>query len=153
VPPASLDADDLGTVEYLVVEFPDGRVHADAFSPLLDLVDRDAIRVLDLEFVTKDAAGQVRVLDPVQVIADADGDLSAFLGATSLILTSDDHAAAGELATAGSTLAVVVYENEWTASMAVALRRHGGRLVSAGSVAVQDLTEALGLAPTETEGA
>ncbi len=39
----------LGPIDYVVVEVPGGTVGADGFRELLALVERNAIRVLDLE--------------------------------------------------------------------------------------------------------
>ncbi|HYN33358.1 MAG TPA: hypothetical protein VES40_12095 [Ilumatobacteraceae bacterium] len=42
-------ADFLAPVDFIVVEFPDGIVRAGGFAQLLDLADRQVIRVLDVE--------------------------------------------------------------------------------------------------------
>ncbi len=55
--------DGLGPVEYLIVEFGSGRVPGAAFHELVDLVEGDHVWVLDLEFVARDAAGAVSLLD------------------------------------------------------------------------------------------
>ena len=48
------DSDDLlAPVDVIVVEFPDGLVTAEGFDRLLDLVDRNVIRILDVEFVSR----------------------------------------------------------------------------------------------------
>ena len=47
--------DELGPVDYIVVEFPGNKFNGDIAPALGDLVDRDLVRVLDLVFVTKDS--------------------------------------------------------------------------------------------------
>ena len=64
------DLDDLGPIDYLVVEFPGARLTGEALPLLLDLVDRGIIRILDLVFIRKDLDGSVVMLE----IADLDGD-------------------------------------------------------------------------------
>ena len=64
------DEDELGPVDYLVVEFPGNKMTGEGFPILVDLVDRGIIRILDLMFVRKDA----RRLGDCFQIADFDGD-------------------------------------------------------------------------------
>ena len=64
------DLDDLGPIDYLVVEFPGARLRGEALPILLDLVDRGIVRILDLVFLRKDPDGSVVVLE----ISDLDGD-------------------------------------------------------------------------------
>ena len=56
--------DDLGPIEYLIVEFGSGRVPAAAFHEPVDLVADDHVRVLDLEFVARDAGRRRRRSPP-----------------------------------------------------------------------------------------
>ena len=140
---ASTDADVVCPVEYLVVEFPSGQVSAAGFDTLLDLVARDVIRVLDLEFVTKSRDGIVTLVDLSAAVSGASGDLSAFLGASSLLLDQDDLARAGALLEPGSLAGILVYENVWATGMLSAMRRGGARIVSSGKVDPDDLEAAL----------
>jgi hypothetical protein len=54
------DEDELSPVDYLVVEFPGGRITAPGFEQLMSLVRQGTIRILDAGFVVKDAAGSIR---------------------------------------------------------------------------------------------
>jgi hypothetical protein len=49
--------DELGPVDWIVVEFPGSRFNGQIAPALLDLVDRELIRVLDLLVLKKDADG------------------------------------------------------------------------------------------------
>ena len=49
--------DELGPVDYIVVEFPGNKFNGEIAPALGDLVNRDLVRVLDLVFVTKDSDG------------------------------------------------------------------------------------------------
>ena len=51
------ESETLGPVSYLVVEFPGSRMTGEGFPILVDLVDRGAIRILDLVFVSRDLKG------------------------------------------------------------------------------------------------
>jgi hypothetical protein len=45
------DLDQMGPIDYLVVEFPGSRMNGKMFPLLLDLVDRGLVRILDLAFI------------------------------------------------------------------------------------------------------
>jgi hypothetical protein len=137
------DLDDLGPIDYLVVEFPGARLTGEALPLLLDLVDRGIIRILDLVFIRKDRDGSVVMLE----IADLDGDglldYQVLHGASSGLLGRDDIEQAAAVVEPGSAAGIVIYENVWAAPFVGALRRAGGELVAAGRVPVEDLAAAL----------
>ena len=57
--------DELGPIDYLVVEFPAGAANftGEMVTELLSLVDRGIIRVVDVLILTKDADGSVEALE------------------------------------------------------------------------------------------
>ena len=67
------DIDEMGPIDYIVVEFPGSKMTGEGFPLLVDLVDRGIIRILDLAFVTKDLDGTVKGI----AISDFDGDGAA----------------------------------------------------------------------------
>src|SRR5215211_2769005 len=54
------DLQDIGPIDYLVVEFPGSRMTGEGLPLLVDLVDRGIIRILDFVFVKKELDGSVR---------------------------------------------------------------------------------------------
>jgi Family of unknown function (DUF6325) len=132
-----------GPIDYVVVEFPDGRLKGEALPLLVDLVDRGIIRILDLALAKKEPDGTVRGI----LIADLDGDeqldLAVFEGASSGLLDEDDIAAAGSALQPGSAAGILIYENVWAGPFAAALRRAGGHLVASGRLPAPDVLEAL----------
>ena len=137
------ELDEMGPVDYLVIEFPENRLTGEGLPLLLDLVERKVIRILDLVFVRKREDG---VIDGV-VLADLDHDgaldLATFEGAASGLIDAGDLADAGEVLEPGTLAAILVYENLWAAPLAVALRRGGGQLVAGGRIPVQALLAAV----------
>jgi Family of unknown function (DUF6325) len=137
------ELDQMGPVDYLVIEFPGSRMTGEGLPLLVDLVDRGIIRILDLVFVQKQQDGTVSGL----AIADLDGDgkldLAVFEGASSGLVGEDDMRQAGGALEPGSSAAILVYENTWAAPLAIALRRGGGQLVAGGRIPVQGLLAAL----------
>lgn len=135
--------DDVGPIDYLVVEYPGSRPTGEALPYLVDLVDRGLIRILDLVFVRKDPDGSVAAVELANLVQDENPDLTVFEGASSGLLGQDDVEEAGAVIGPGSTAAIVMYENLWAAPLAGALRRGGARLVAAGRIPAQDFLAAL----------
>jgi hypothetical protein len=137
------DLDEMGPVDYLVIEFPGSHQTGEGLPLLVDLVDRGIIRILDLVFVKKEADGSVSGA----AIADFDGDgtldLAVFEGAPSGLLDAEDLEEAAGVLAPGSSAAVLVFENVWAAPFARAVRRGGGQLVASGRIPVQALLAAV----------
>ncbi|MFF4547816.1 DUF6325 family protein [Streptomyces sp. NPDC001435] len=135
------DVEEMGPVDYLVIEFPGNRMTGEAFALLVDLVERGIVRILDLTFVRKDSDGSVTGLE-LQDLGD-EVDLSVFAGASSGLLDQGDIEEAGNALEPGNSAAVLVYENVWAAPLAGALRRSGAQLVAGGRIPVQALLASL----------
>src|SRR4051794_11116531 len=83
----------IGPVEYMIIGFPDNKFTGQIAPALARLIESGLIRLIDLTFISKDADGEVTVLeyDVMEELA-AFADLDAEIGE---ILTDDDiaHAA------------------------------------------------------------
>lgn len=139
---------ELGPVDYLVVEFPGNKMTGEGLPLLVDLVERGIIRILDLVFVRKDADGSVQAFEIADFDADGTLDLAVFEGASSGLLDESDLTDAGTVIEAGSSAAILVFENRWAAPFVGALRRSGAQLVASGRIPVEDLLDALTTAET-----
>ncbi|MGW4895995.1 DUF6325 family protein [Kitasatospora sp. NPDC004240] len=135
--------DEPGPIDYLVISFPGSRLTGEGMPLLLDLVDRNIIRILDLTFITKGEDGTVAGLELADVNGDGELDLTVFEGVSSGLIGNEDLSDAGGLLEPGDSAAILLYENLWAKPLAAALRRAGGRMIAGGRVPVQDLIEAL----------
>ncbi|MER7577665.1 DUF6325 family protein [Streptomyces sp. NPDC126514] len=137
------ESPELGPVDYLVLEFPGNRMTGEGLPLLLDLVERQIIRILDLSFIRKDEDGSVRALMLTDLDGDGELDLAVFEGASSGLLGDDDLQEAASVIEPGNSAGVIVYENVWAAPLAAALRRSGARMVANGRISVEDLLATL----------
>jgi len=137
------DLDEMGPVDYIVVEFPGNRMTGEGFPILLDLVDRGLIRILDLVFVRKDADGTVSAVELSDLDRDGKMNLAVFDGASSDLLDTDDLSEAGNVIEPGSSAGILVYENRWAAPFASALRRGGAQLVASGHIPLEAIAASL----------
>ena len=138
----SSTVDEMGPIDYLLVEWPGRQPQGELAPHLVELVDRGLIRVLDLVFISKDEDGTVTVLE----LADLGGEvteLAVFEGAGSGLLGEEEVGEAGGVLEPGTAAALLVYENAWAAPFATALRRSGGQLVAGGRIPVQAVLAAL----------
>ncbi len=133
------EINEMGPIDYLIVEWPGRQPTGEALPHLIDLVDRGLIRILDLAFIAKAEDGSVAALE----IADLGEGIAAFDGASSGLLGDDDVAEAGNALEPGTAAALLVFENRWAAPFAAAVRRSGGQLVANGRIPVQSVLAAL----------
>jgi hypothetical protein len=134
--------EEMGPIDYIVVEWPGKQPTGEAVPHLVDLVDRGLIRILDLAFIAKGEDGSVAALEIAEV-AEQVVEMKVFEGASSGLLGDEDFAAAGEALEPGTSAALLVYENSWAGPFAAAVRHSGGQLVANGRIPVQAVLAAL----------
>ena len=134
---ANTPLDELGPVDYVVVEFPAG---ASSFTgemakELLALVDTGIIRVIDVLILAKDADGAVEAIE----LSDLDdlGELQALEAELAELLAEEDVEHLAAAMDPGSVAGVLIYENLWAAPFASAARRSGGQLIANGRIPIQ----------------
>jgi hypothetical protein len=129
--------DELGPVDYLVVEFPAGASNftGEMAAELLALVDSGTIRVIDVLILTKDEDGAVDAME----LADVGelGELQAVEAQLAELLAADDVEHLAAAMEPGSTAGVLIWENLWAAKFASAARRAGGQLIANGRIPIQ----------------
>jgi hypothetical protein len=137
------EIDEMGPVDYLVLEFPEFRMTGEALAELIALVDRGVIRILDLVFVRKAADASITVLSTTDDESGRQLGISIFDGASSGLLGPDDIREAAEALVPGSAGGVLVYENLWAAPLARSLRRNGAQIVASGRIPIQGILASL----------
>ncbi len=136
------ELDQMGPIDYLVIEWPGRQPTGEAAPILVDLVDRGLIRVIDLAFLRKAEDGSVEALD-ISSLASENDALKELLGASSELISVDDLNEAAQALDPGTSAGLLVYENRWAAPFAAALRRSGAQLVANGRIPVQSVIAAL----------
>lgn len=135
--------DELGPVDYLVVEFPAGTSNftGEMAAELAALSEAGTIRVLDLLLLQKAEDGSVEAFE----IDDLDelDELRSLETQVAEILAAEDVDRLAEAMDAGSAAGVVVWENSWAAPFASAARRSGGQLIASGRIPIQDIVASL----------
>jgi uncharacterized protein DUF6325 len=137
------ELDQMGPIDYVVIEFPDGEHKGDAAPLLVDLVDRGIIRILDLMLISKGQDGTIQAVEVSDLDGDGVSEFRVFEGASSGLLSDEDRDEAGNALEPGAAAVVILFENRWAAPFARAVRDAGGQLVAFGRIPTQALLAAL----------
>ena len=135
--------DELGPVDYLIVEFPAGHQNftGEGAAELVRLHDAGIIRIMDVLILQKGMDGTVMAqelgdLEELGEFQRIEADLVQTLAEEDV-----DHLAAAM--DPGSVAAALVYENLWAAPFASAMRRAGGQLIANGRIPIQAIIAAV----------
>jgi len=135
--------DELGPVDYVVVEFPAGQQNftGEGAEELLRLHDAGIIRVMDLVLIGKGLDGTIMA----QELGDLEdmGEFARLETELAETLAEEDVLNFGEVMAPGSLGAVLVFENLWAAKFGSALRHAGGQLIANGRIPIQAIIAAV----------
>ncbi|MCU0279239.1 MAG: DUF6325 family protein [Candidatus Nanopelagicales bacterium] len=133
----------LGPIDYLVVEYPNGNPTGEALPYLIDLVDRGLIRILDVALLAKGTEGDVSIISLDDLREFQATDFALFAGASSGLLDDEDLVETAAVLSPGSIGAILVYENTWAAPFATALVKAGAQLVANGRIPINAMLAAV----------
>ena len=114
----------LGPVDVYIIGFPENNFNGEIVPAILEQVDKGVIRVLDVLFVAKDAAGDVAVL----TIEDLGPNGAAFVELDVVqpgALNEEDADEIAEDLPANSSALMIAYENTWMRDLVGAFARAG----------------------------
>jgi hypothetical protein len=150
---SEVSLDELGPVDYVVVEFPAGASNftGEMAAELLSLVDRGIIRVIDVLLLAKADDGSVEAME----LSDVEelGELEALEAELAELLAEDDIEHLAAAMEPGSTAGVLIWENLWAAPFASAARRSGGQLIANGRIPIQAIIASIEADEAATVGA
>lgn len=138
-----MDVDELGPVDWAVIEFPGSRFNGEIAPAIVDLVDRGIVRVLDLLVLKKETDGSIEAFELSDLDDSEIGTLREFEHELALLLSEHDVNAVAAALEPGSSAAVVVWENTWAAPFGAAVRHSGGQLVASGRIPIQAILAAV----------
>ncbi len=135
--------DELGPIDYLILEFPAGQANftGEVAEELASLAASGTIRILDLLILEKDDDGSVEAHE----IDDLEGldELRTLEMELVELLAEEDVVHLAAAMEPGSIAAVLVWENTWATPFAAAARRAGGQLVGSGRIPIQAIIASL----------
>jgi hypothetical protein len=135
--------DELGPVDYLIIEFPTGTQNftGEGAAELVRLHDTGIIRIMDLLILMKDDDGTVEAME----LSDLPelGELERIEAQLAQTLAEEDVEHLAAAMDPGSVAAALIYENTWAAPFASAMRRAGGQLIANGRIPIQAIIAAV----------
>ena len=147
--------DEMGPVDYLVVEFPAGAQNfsGEMAAELARLSESGAIRILDLLILQKNEDGSVDGIE-IDEVGDSSGpdELLTLEADIAEILAAEDVEHLAEAMLPGSVAGVLVWENVWAAPFASATRRSGGQLIATGRIPIQAIAASMEAELASEEG-
>ena len=130
--------DELGPVDWIVVEFPGPDFGKGQIAPFLeDLVQRDLVRVLDMVFLRKTEDGTLETAEISDLDESQLGEVRMAEAELAMVLSEQDVMDLAETIEPGHSAAVLVWENQWAAPFGSAIRKAGGQLVASGRIPTQ----------------
>ncbi|MEW1955375.1 DUF6325 family protein [Terrabacter sp. NPDC080008] len=136
--------DELGPVDWLVVQFPGTDYGKGQVAPhLQDLVERGLVRILDMVFLRKDEDGTLEMGEISDLDQSELGELRTSEAELAMVLSEQDVIDLAETIEPGNSAAVLVWENSWAAPFGSAVRHAGGQLVASGRIPIQAVLAAI----------
>jgi hypothetical protein len=137
------ELDEMGPVDYLVVEFPAGQANfrGEMAAELAVLSEAGIVRILDLLILVKDADGTVEAHEIDE--SDEANEFVQLETEIAEILAADDVVHLAASMEPGTVAGVIVWENLWAAPFASAARRAGGQLIATGRIPIQAIIASL----------
>jgi Family of unknown function (DUF6325) len=117
---------DLGPVELVVLVFPGVRAEPAVVAAVSDVVSRGYVTILDLIVLSRDADGDVTLIDFDENLEPA--GLAGMKVNGQALVSDDDMDLVRDLLDPASTAVVIVYEETWARHVADAVRTAGGEV-------------------------
>lgn len=132
-----------GPVDFLALEFKGNQFKGEILPALMDLVNREIVRVIDLVIVTKDAEGKVTMRELQQESPSVVSMFDPLKAQISGMIQLDDINMIGEKLENNTTGAIMLFENLWSTKFRDAVLNANGRLVMFERVAPEVVNETL----------
>ena len=133
----------VGPIEILVISFPGNEFNGDVAPALSELVQSGLIRVIDLVFVTKDAAGDVAALELSELDEATSAAFRPHVEEPNGMLSEEDIEDLGADLETNSSAAILLFEHVWATRFRDAVLDSGGELVASIRIPKEAIDEVL----------
>jgi hypothetical protein len=118
-----------GPIDFIALEFKGNRFTGEVLKSLLDLIESDIIRVIDLVIVIKEKDGAVSVRELQQLDPDSVAIFDPLQAQITGMITEEDVEMVGEALENNSTAAAMLFENLWAIHFKEAVLEANGRVL------------------------
>ena len=118
-----------GPIDFIALEFQTDQLTGEALPALLELVQKQIVRVIDLVIIQKDEEGVYQVLEIEELAPDTLAIFDPLEVEISGIIQVEDIEMIAEQMAANTTAALLLFENLWAIKFGEAVTRSSGRMV------------------------
>ncbi|MFL7891634.1 MAG: DUF6325 family protein [Anaerolineales bacterium] len=132
-----------GPIDFLALEFKTDQLTGEGMAELIELVEKEIVRVIDLVIILKDEDGEVQVLE----IEELDPETLAIFDpldveVSGIIQMEDIELIAVEMEN-NTTAALLLYENLWAIKFGEAVTRSSGRMLMFDRIPFEVINETM----------
>ncbi len=118
-----------GPIDFIALEFQTDQLTGESLPALLELVQKEIVRVIDLVIILKDQDGEYQVLEIEELAPDVLAVFDPLEVEISGIIQVEDIELIAEQMEANTTAALLLIENLWAIKFGEAVTRASGRMV------------------------
>lgn len=138
-----------GPLEYVVIGFDGNRFTGEILPKLIEVEQQGCVRVVDLVFLSKDAAGDLTVLEISDLSEEDAAAYEPLVKEFHGLLTAEDVATIAADLPENTSAAVALFEHRWAMGLQWAVKAAGGQMLDSGFVHPEAQAEVI----TELKGA
>ena len=132
-----------GPIDFIALEFKTDQLTGESLPALLELVQKQIVRVIDLVIILKDQAGNYQVLEIEELAPDMLANFDPLEIEISGIIQVEDIEMIAEEMEDNTTAALLLFENLWAIKFGEAVVRAGGRTVMYDRIPFEVVNETL----------
>ena len=130
-----------GPIDFVALEFKGNQFKGEILPAIMDLVNRDVVRVIDMIVVRKDADGKVTHQEMQETDKNVLAVFDPLKAEINGMIQVEDIEMIGEKLEANSTAAVILFENLWAVNFVKAVENANGRSVMHVRIPHEDVVE------------
>ena len=132
-----------GPVDFVALEFKGNQFKGEILPAIMDLVNRDVVRVIDMIVVRKDADGKVTHQEMQETDKNVLAVFDPLKAEISGMIQVEDIEMIGEKLEPNTTAAVILFENLWAIKFVEAVENANGRAVMHIRIPHEDVVEVM----------
>ena len=118
-----------GPIDLIAIEFQTDQLTGEGMSALLELVENQIVRIIDLVIIMKDPEGEYQALEMEELAPEVLVVLDPLNVEVSGIIQMEDIELIADAMENNTTAALLLYENLWAIKFGEAVTRSSGRML------------------------
>ena len=132
-----------GPIDFLAIEFKTDQLTGEGMAELIELVEKEIVRVIDLVIVLKDEDGEYQVLEVEELDPETLAVFDPLEMEISGIIQMEDIELIAEAIENNTTAALLLYENLWAIKFGEAVTRSSGHMLMFDRIPFEVINETM----------